>query len=345
MTKHSRNICGSVVVKSVFFHLLLVTNKLPAGVLFIKGHTKSENVTTRCSGAVACQCLGQHGIARENRNLVDHQLEIALLEGLDLIHGVLGAVVQSVGKDAGGGDSTSTLHRVTDGTGVGEVRELLTDRHVLIELMLSSLGVVIAVLAGQEARDFKELLLVVIGEIDPVAHSGHEVEVSVKHLSHEVTVSCEAHNEILVLGGVDELDEHLNHLGSVITGVLFIETVGLVDEEDATERAGDHLLGLGAGVADVLTHKIGTGGLNGVTRVDEAHLSVELAHLHGYGGLTSSGVSGEDVVKRRNLSSDTSVLSNLLGKHLPSISSHLILHGLKTDKLHFEKLKEYNEGE
>ena len=35
-----------------------------------------------------------------------------------------------------------------------------------------------------------------------------------------------------------------------------------------------------------------------------------------------------------NLSPHTSILSNLLGKHLSSVSSHLVLDGLEADKLY-----------
>jgi hypothetical protein len=59
------------------------------------------------------------------------------------------------------------------------------------------------------------LTVVVVGEIDPVAHAGHEVRVRVEHLSHEVAVASKAHYEVSVVGVVHELHKHLDHLYSV----------------------------------------------------------------------------------------------------------------------------------
>ena len=120
---------------------------------------------------------------------------------------------------------------------------------------------------------------------DPVAHSGHEVKIGVKHAGHEVSVTGKHEHEVFVLGHVDELDKHLNNLGAVISGVLLVEAIGLIDEEDSSERAGDHLSRLGSSVSDVLTDKIGSSGLHGVSGVNEPHFLVQLAHLHRDSGL------------------------------------------------------------
>ena len=47
--------------------------------------------------------LGEHGLPVEVFDLVHHDLEVHGLEGLDLRHGVLGAVVERVVEDARGG--------------------------------------------------------------------------------------------------------------------------------------------------------------------------------------------------------------------------------------------------
>jgi len=57
-------------------------------------------------------------------------------------------------------------------------------------------------------------------------------------------------------------------------------------------------------VADVLADQVRASGLHGVAAVDEAHLAVKLAHLHGHGGLAGAGVACEDVVQRRDLGLD-----------------------------------------
>jgi hypothetical protein len=120
---------------------------------------------------------------------------------------------------------------------------------------------------------------------DPVAHPRHQVKIGVKHASHQISVAGKDKDEVFVLRHVDELHKHLNDFGSIISRVLLVETIGLVNEEDASERSRDHLSGLGSGVPDVLAYEIRTGGLDSVASVDEAHFLVELSHLHCHSGL------------------------------------------------------------
>jgi len=88
--------------------------------------------TTALARIKTC-ALRQHGIAGKGLDLVNHELEVSRDKGLDLRHRVLGAVVESVVKDAGGGNAAGALHGVTDGSGVGEVGEFLAEVHELDE--------------------------------------------------------------------------------------------------------------------------------------------------------------------------------------------------------------------
>ena len=78
--------------------------------------------------------LREHGGSREGCDLVNHDLEIASVEGLDLGHGVLRAVIEGIGQDAGSSHTSCALHAVSDGTGVGEIWEFLAEIHELNEL-------------------------------------------------------------------------------------------------------------------------------------------------------------------------------------------------------------------
>ena len=78
--------------------------------------------------------LRQHSASSERGDLVNHDLEVISVEGLDLGHGVLRAVIKGICENAGGGDTSGALHAVSDRTGVGEVREFLAQIHELHEL-------------------------------------------------------------------------------------------------------------------------------------------------------------------------------------------------------------------
>ena len=83
---------------------------------------------------IAFRTLREHSESREGGNLVNHQLEVTGIEGLDLRHGVLRSVIKCVSENAGGGNTSGALHAVSNSTGVGEVWEFLAEIHELDEL-------------------------------------------------------------------------------------------------------------------------------------------------------------------------------------------------------------------
>ena len=50
----------------------------------------------------------------------------------------------------------------------------------------------------------QQFIVIIVREINPIAHTGHQVQVSVEHFCHQVAISSQADHKVLVLSVVHE---------------------------------------------------------------------------------------------------------------------------------------------
>jgi len=215
-----------------------------------------------------------------------------------------------------GGVHTGPVHGVTDGTGVGEVRKVHADGDVVLEGLVRlrcvpgakrareewlviglaqrvpnedevkqsslrsscpHLGVnLVLEVPGHDLRNVHEFINLVVGEVDVVSDTGLHTRNVREELVHSVFVAGNGNDEV-VLVVLHDVEENLDGLLSVVPVVgRVVEVVGLIDEEDSSESLLDHLLGLGGGVADVLSDEIVTGGNHDVSGTSVTHLGEDL---------------------------------------------------------------------
>jgi hypothetical protein len=131
------------------------------------------------------------------------------------------------------------------------------------------------------------------------------------------------------------LQERLDRLGAEVEAAVPAsrrERVGLVDEQDAVERAPDRPVGLERRLADVAADQRGAVDLDEVSLVEQAHRSVHLGEQAGDGGLAGARIAEEDeVLARRDLGQ---LMLLPPGLHLEERDErvHLLLHGLQSDQ-------------
>ncbi len=56
--------------------------------------------------------LWKYGISLEGFHFVDHELKIIRTEGLNLAHGVLGAMIERIRQNSRGSDASSSFHAI-----------------------------------------------------------------------------------------------------------------------------------------------------------------------------------------------------------------------------------------
>jgi hypothetical protein len=56
----------------------------------------------------------------------------------------------------------------------------------------------------------QQFIVIIVREINPIAHTGHQVQVSVEHFRHQVAISSQADHKVLVLSVVHEFHYGVN---------------------------------------------------------------------------------------------------------------------------------------
>mmetsp|Transcript_30509 Transcript_30509/g.71503 ORF Transcript_30509/g.71503 Transcript_30509/m.71503 type:complete len:336 (-) Transcript_30509:397-1404(-) len=228
---------------------------------------------------------------------------------------------------------TGTVHGVTDGTGVGEVRKAHTSLDVRLEDGHGVGGDVILEITGHKGGDLHELIGRVVGEIDVVTNTGHHTGNVGEEPVHSVLVTGNGNDEVILVV-LHNVEKNLNGLLAVITVVSgIVEVVRLIDKEDAAHGLLDHLLGLGGRVADVLSDEIVTSGEDDMSATGVTHLGKDLPHPHSDGGLTSTGSTSEGHVERGNGRLKAELTAHLVQNKKGSNLLHTLLDRDKADEV------------
>mmetsp|Transcript_18673 Transcript_18673/g.43732 ORF Transcript_18673/g.43732 Transcript_18673/m.43732 type:complete len:420 (-) Transcript_18673:152-1411(-) len=258
-------------------------------------------------------------------NIVEQDLEVLRRDVLKVGHGALPAVLPLDGEPVERPDGRvhpRPVHGVPDRACVREVRQLHPGLDVLLEDLVGRRLDVVLEVAAHDVRDLHELVGRVVREVDVVSDPAHHPRDVGEERVHPVLVPGHGDDEV-VLVVLHDVEEDLDGLLPVVAVVgRVVEVVRLVDEEDASHGLLDHLLGLGGGVPDVLSHEVVAGGQDDVSPAGVAHLGQDLPHAHGHGRLSGPGGSGERHVEARHAR---------LEAELPP---HLVQHEERRDLLH-----------
>ena len=104
-------------------------------------------------------------------------------------------------------------------------------------------------------RDRQQLIIGIVRKIDVVGDAGTEARIAGEKLVHPVAIAGEDHHQILALRFHD-LQQNLDCFLPVVAFIVRpVQVIGLVDEQHATHRLLQDLLGLRRGVTDVLAHQ------------------------------------------------------------------------------------------
>ena len=115
---------------------------------------------------------------------------------------------------------------------------------------------------------------------------------------HTVLVAGQDDDQVVAVV-LHHLQQDLDRLRTVVALVLWpVKVVGLVDEQHPAHSLLDHLLGLGCGVADVLSDQVVACDRDQVALPHVTQAMEYLGHAHGDGGLAGAGVAGEAHVER-----------------------------------------------
>ena len=151
---------------------------------------------------------------------------------------------------------------------------------------------------GEALEHLDELGRAVVREVDVVGEPAAQTGVRVDERAHLVRVAGDDDRQVVAVV-LHQLDQHRDRLGAELAGPFLGERVGLVDEQDATDRPVDDGLHLERGLADVAGHEIGPRDLDEVAAADQADAAVQPGDDPRDRGLARPGIAGEDDVQAR----------------------------------------------
>ena len=111
-----------------------------------------------------------------------------------------------------------------------------------------------------------------------------------------------------------------------------VQRVGLVDEEDAVERAPDRAVGLDRGLADVLADERRSVDLDEVALLEQPHRAVHLGEQPRHRRLARARIAEEDEVLARRHLGQVVLLPPRLHLEEGEQRVHLLLHRLEPDE-------------
>jgi hypothetical protein len=161
----------------------------------------------------------------------------------------------------------------------------------------------VTVLRRQHLADRGEFKRPVRRKVDASREAGRQPGVRGQQPVHALRIARQDHHKVIaiVLG---PLQQHLQGLVAVrialaVTGVG--ERVRLVDEEDATDRRVDQLVGLHSRLAQILTDQVGPLRLDEMVPAEQPEGVEDPPENAGHGGLAGTRRPGEDEVPFRRL--------------------------------------------
>ncbi len=201
-----------------------------------------------------------------------------------------------------------TVDRVADAARVREARLAEPEREVLAEGDRRLVAELVRLHVEHHERDLHQLVDRVVGEVDVVGDARAQARVRREELVHPIVVTGEDDDEPVPLA-LHHLEQDLDRLLPVVALVLGpVQVVRLVDEEDAAERALQHLLRLRRGMADVLADEVVARAGDDGRALDVAETVQELGDAHRNGGLAGARVAGERHVQRRPVGGEADFL-------------------------------------
>ena len=129
------------------------------------------------------------------------------------------------------------------------------------------------------------------------------------------------------------LDQRVDGLEAEAVLLAPVEAVGLVDEEDAAQRALDDAVGQGGGVAGVAAHEVSPTHLHQLPALEGADGLEVLCHEPGDGGLAGAGVASEDHVHREAGGLEARRRTALLHLNVIGEAEDVFLHRCKTHEV------------
>jgi len=270
------------------------------------------------------------------QDIIEQHLEVSGGNGLKLVNAAHTTVLSLDGvllECTNGRIHTGAVHGVTDGSSVGEVGKAHTSIDVRMENRHGIGGDVILELAGHKCSDLHKLIGRVVGEIDVVTDTRHHTGNVGEEPVHSVLVTGNGDDEVIlvVLHNVEENFDGLLTVITVVGGI--VEVVRLINKENAAHGLLDHLLGLGSGVADVLSNEIVTSGKDDVSATGVTHLGKDLSHPHSDGSLTSTRSTSEGHVERGNGRLEAELTAHLVQNKKSSNLLHTLLDRDETDEV------------
>mmetsp|Transcript_12289 Transcript_12289/g.21049 ORF Transcript_12289/g.21049 Transcript_12289/m.21049 type:complete len:465 (-) Transcript_12289:36-1430(-) len=211
---------------------------------------------------------------------------------------------------------------------VGEHRLLRARREVVLELPRHDLA------------NVRELLRLVVGELDVVADARvHARDEGVEAL-HLVLVASKDDDDVLLVV-LHHVEQDLDRLLPVVTVVgRVVQVVRLVHEQDAAHRLLDHLLGLGRGVANVLANQVVARRDHDVAGAAVAHALQDLPHAQRNRGLPGARGAGEAHVQRRHRGLEAELEAHLVDDEQRRDLAHAHLHRKEADQVVVQLLKD-----
>mmetsp|Transcript_7904 Transcript_7904/g.11054 ORF Transcript_7904/g.11054 Transcript_7904/m.11054 type:complete len:312 (-) Transcript_7904:430-1365(-) len=260
-------------------------------------------------------------------------VKILRLESDQILNTNLTIVASRCGsvENADGTVHSGTVHGIAHSSGIGEEREGQSLLNVALEGHVSARGKLILMVTGHDLGNVHQLIHLIVGELNVVAHTGGHTRDEGEEAVHAVLVAGQDDHQVLPLG-LHHIEQDLNGLLPVILvigGV--VEVIGLIHKQHTTKGFLDHLLGLRSSVAYILAHKIISSGNHNVALAAVAHLSENLTHSDGHSGLTGTGGTSEAHVEGRNSGVKTQVPAHLIEHKQSSNLTDPLLDG---DKAH-----------
>ena len=269
-------------------------------------------------------------------------MEVLSLDALQVLNGTESSVLSLDGilfESTDGGVHTSSVHSVTDGTGIGEVWELHTFFNVSLENGEGIDGDIVLKVSSHDLSNLCKFVRLVVREVNVVTNTGGETGDVGEEGVHAIFVSGNSDDKI-VLVVLHDVEKNFDGFLSVITVVgSIVEVVSLIDKKKTSHGLLDHLLSLGSSVSDILSYKIVTGGKDDVSTARVSHLCQNLSHPDSDGGLSGSGSSSETHVEGRNSGFETKLSTHLIENKKGSNFLNTLLDSNKSNKVSVKLVK------
>jgi len=167
----------------------------------------------------------------------------------------------------------------------------------------------IAHFGRDQPRDLLKFRVAVVGKVEVMGDARGHARIAAKESIHAVLVTGENDHQFVALA-FHHLKQDFDRFLSVIALVLgAVKVISLVDEKNAAHRPLEHFLGLGRGVADVLTDQVVAGNRDQVPFLGVAETVQDLGHAQRDGRLAGAGVTGETHVQARRRGDETGLAS------------------------------------